>query len=47
MAPAQIVVSGHAVAAFLGYLLLLVAIGIYSSRFSSRGVSEFLWVAAG
>jgi SSS family solute:Na+ symporter len=37
----QIVVSGHAVAAFLGYLLLLLLIGIYSSRFSSRGLSEF------
>jgi len=37
----QIAVSGYAVAAFLGYLLLLVAIGIYSSRFSSQGVSEF------
>jgi len=38
---AQIVVSGHAVAAFLGYLLLLLLIGIYSSRFSSQGLSEF------
>jgi SSS family solute:Na+ symporter len=38
---AQIVVSGHAVAAFLGYLSLLLLIGIYSSRFSSQGVSEF------
>jgi len=38
---AEIVVSGHAVAAFLAYLLLLVAIGLYSSRFSSQGVSEF------
>ncbi len=38
---AQISVSGYAVAAFLGYLLLLVLIGAYSSRFSSRGVSEF------
>ncbi len=38
---AQIVVSGHAVAAFLGYLLLLLIIGIYSSRFSSQGLSEF------
>ena len=37
----RIAVSGYAVAAFLGYLLLLVAIGIYSSRFSSQGVSEF------
>jgi sodium/proline symporter len=38
---AEIAVSGHAVAAFLAYLLLLVGIGIYSSRFSSQGVSEF------
>jgi sodium/proline symporter len=37
----QIVVSGYAVAAFLGYLLLLLIIGILSSRFSSQGVSEF------
>ncbi len=37
----QIAVSGHAIAAFVGYLLLLVVIGIYSSRYSSRGVSEF------
>ena len=38
---AQIVVSHHAVGAFLAYLLLLVLIGVYSSRFSSQGVSEF------
>ncbi|MGW8265591.1 MAG: sodium/proline symporter [Longimicrobiales bacterium] len=38
---AQIAVSGPAVAAFLGYLLLLLFIGVYSSRFSSQGVSEF------
>jgi sodium/proline symporter len=38
---AQIQVSGYAVGAFLAYLLLLVAIGLYSSRFSSQGVSEF------
>jgi SSS family solute:Na+ symporter len=38
---AQIVVSGPAVAAFLGYLLLLLVIGIHSSRFSSQGVAEF------
>lgn len=31
----------YAVAAFAGYLLLLVAIGIYSSRFSSKGISEY------
>lgn len=37
----QIVANGYAVAAFLGYLLLLVIIGVYSSRFSSSGISEF------
>jgi sodium/proline symporter len=37
----QIVANGQAVAAFLGYLLLLLLIGVYSSRFSSQGVSEF------
>ncbi len=31
----------YAVAAFVGYLLLLVAIGIYSTRFSSKGLSEY------
>lgn len=31
----------YAIAAFLGYLLLLVSVGIYSSRFSSRGISEY------
>ena len=31
----------YAIAAFIGYLLLLVAVGIYSSRFSSKGISEF------
>jgi len=39
----QIVANGQAVAAFLGYLLLLLIIGVYSSRFSSQGVSEFLY----
>lgn len=34
-------VSGWAVASFVGYLLVLVAIGAYSSRFSSEGISEF------
>lgn len=37
----QIVANGYAVTAFLGYLLLLVIIGVYSSRFSSSGISEF------
>ncbi len=40
-AAAQIAVSGYAVAAFLGYLSLLLLIGILSSRFSSEGISEF------
>lgn len=30
-----------AVIAFIGYLLLMIGIGIYSSRFSSRGISEY------
>jgi len=33
--------GGYAVAAFLGYLVLLLAIGVLSSRFSSEGISEF------
>ncbi len=41
VADVQIVASGAAVVAFLGYLFLLVLIGIYSTRFSSKGVSEF------
>ena len=31
----------YAVAAFAGYLLLIVGIGIYASRFSSQGISEY------
>lgn len=31
----------YTVAAFVGYLLLIVGVGIYSSRFSSQGISEF------
>ena len=31
----------YTIAAFVGYLLLIVGVGIYSSRFSSRGISEF------
>jgi SSS family solute:Na+ symporter len=41
VAATQIVANGYAVAAFLGYLLILIVIGIYSSRFSSEGISEF------
>jgi SSS family solute:Na+ symporter len=37
----SIAVNEYAVGAFVGYLLLLVGIGIYSSRFSSEGISEF------
>lgn len=37
----SIAVDQYAVGAFIGYLLLLVGIGIYSSRFSSEGISEF------
>ncbi len=34
-------VSGWAVVAFVGYLAVLVGIGVYSLRFSSEGISEF------
>ena len=37
----QIIVDGYAVGAFLAYLLLLVIIGVLSSRFSSAGISEY------
>ncbi len=37
----SLAVDQYAVWAFVGYLLLLVGIGIYSSRFSSEGISEF------
>jgi SSS family solute:Na+ symporter len=37
----SIAVDEYAVAAFVGYLMLLLGIGIYSSRFSSEGISEF------
>lgn len=37
----SIAVDEYAVGAFVGYLLLLIGIGIYSSRFSSEGISEF------
>ena len=37
----QIAVESTAVWAFLGYLLLLLLIGVLSSRFSSEGISEF------
>lgn len=37
----SLAVNEYAVAAFIGYLMLLIGIGIYSSRFSSEGISEF------
>jgi len=36
-----VVANGYAVAAFVGYLLILVGIGVWSSRFSSEGIGEF------
>jgi sodium/proline symporter len=38
---APVTADGWAVAAFLGYLALLVWIGVRSARFSSRGIGEF------
>ena len=38
---ASVAVDGYAVAAFVGYLGLLVGIGAYSARFSSAGIGEF------
>lgn len=39
----QIAVSAdsYAVAAFITYLLMLIGVGIYASRFSSQGISEY------
>jgi sodium/proline symporter len=37
----EIASGPYAVAAFLGYLLLIIGLGISSARFSSRGISEF------
>lgn len=34
-------VDGYALGAFVGYLLILVGIGVWSSKFSSKGVGEF------
>lgn len=33
--------NGYAIAAFIGYLLVVTAIGILSARFSSAGINEF------
>ncbi len=38
---ANVVVDGNAVVAFVAYLALVIGIGIYATRFSSTGVSEF------
>ena len=37
----SVAANEYTIGAFVGYLLLLVGIGIYSSRFSSEGISEF------
>jgi len=41
VAATRIEVDGWSLAAFLGYLAVLVGIGAYSTRFSSEGISEF------
>ncbi|TVQ00766.1 MAG: sodium/proline symporter [Balneolaceae bacterium] len=33
--------DSYAAAAFIGYLLFLIVIGLYSSRFSSKGITEY------
>ncbi|MEQ9264504.1 MAG: sodium/proline symporter [Balneolaceae bacterium] len=37
----DIAVNEYAVGAFIGYLFILISIGLYSARFSSSGISEF------
>lgn len=37
----SISLDSSAVLAFIGYLVLIIGIGIYSSRFSSRGITEY------
>lgn len=37
----QVTADPYAVGAFIAYLAIIVAIGLYSARFSSEGVSEF------
>ncbi|HUH13798.1 MAG TPA: sodium/proline symporter [Longimicrobiales bacterium] len=39
--PTSLAAGGWALGAFLGYLAMLVGIGIYAARFSSAGMSEF------
>jgi SSS family solute:Na+ symporter len=41
LTPAAISADPYAVAAFIGYLILIVGIGVWAARFSSAGVSEF------
>ncbi len=41
MEPMVVEIDGWAVGAFAGYLLLLVLIGAWSARFSSRGIGNF------
>lgn len=38
---AQIAVDSYAIMAFIGYLLLVIGIGVYATRYSSKGISEF------
>ncbi len=37
----ELAVDQYAIYAFIGYLVLLIGIGLYSARFSSSGISEF------
>tara|TARA_R110002124_G_C8970812_1_gene515067 strand:+ start:7853 stop:9313 length:1461 start_codon:yes stop_codon:yes gene_type:complete len=37
----ELVVDKHTIYTFIGYLILLISIGLYSARFSSSGISEF------
>jgi sodium/proline symporter len=37
----QIATDCYAIVAFIGYLALVIGIGVYATRFSSQGVSEF------
>ncbi len=37
----QFSANPYAIAAFIGYLMIVIGIGIYATRFSSKGMSEF------
>ncbi len=37
----EIAANGYTLAAFLGYLLMVVGIGVYAARFSSAGITEY------